>query len=306
MTLRRLKLARMIAAGAAIIALAAGCGTITPAGGTPAVWVTGSHRGIHGVPAQAQAYARRLLGQLPMPAGARRAAWSAHDARGLKPMLPVQFDDVVDEQVLYRVRTHMDSVDHFLTGHVPSGMGPGEAGQAGQSGVAWAEYVNYVPKTLPRGIASAELATAIVPAPDGSLLRADVQVTWFPRRSSAEYLRSASYQSVTITASPPASGLSKPVTRRFTSHSVVARLAQLLNALPAMPPFTGSCLAMSPALLTFAPRAGHRATVHVALTSCTGDTVRVDKRTQPSLDDSRNAVLAAVLRLLGLHAREPS
>ena len=221
-------------------------------------------------------------------------------------MLPVQLEDVVDVRVLYRVRTRMDSVDQFLAGHVPSGMGPGEGGQTGQSGATQAEYVSYVPKTLPRGIAAAELATAIVPARGGSLLRADVQVTWYPPRSSAEYMRAARYQSVTITVSPPAGGLPRPVTRRFTSHSVVARLAELLNGLPAKPPFTGSCLAISPSLLVFAPRDGNWARVQIALAGCTGDTVRVGGRAQPALDDSHNTVLTAVLRQLGLHIRQGS
>jgi len=303
MTLRRLKLARMITACVAIIVLAAGCGTISAPGGARAVWVTGSHRGIHGVPERAQAYARRLLARLPVPAGARRAPWPAREVRGLRPMLPVQLEDVVDVQVLYRVKARMDSVDQFLAEHMPSGMGPGEGGRAGQSGVTRTEYVNYVPKTLPRGIAAAELATTIEPARGGSLVRADVQVTWYPRRSSAEYLRAARYRSVTITVSPPAGGLLRPVTRRFTSRSVIARLAELLNSLPAIVPFSGSCLAISPSTLVFAPRAGHSARVLVALTGCTGDTVRVGGRAQPALDDSHNPVLTVVLRLLGLHAR---
>jgi hypothetical protein len=218
-------------------------------------------------------------------------------------MLPVQLEDAVDVEVLYRVRTSMNSVDQFLAGNVPSGMGPGEGGQAGQSGVTQAEYVNYVPKTLPRGIAAGELATAILPARGGSLLRADVQVTWYPPRSSAEYMRTARYHSVTITVSPPAGGLSRPVTRRFTSRSVMERLAELLNSLPATPPFTGSCLAVSPSTLVFVPQAGQRGRVHVALTGCTGDTVRVGGRVQPALDDSHDAVLAVVLRLLSLHTR---
>lgn len=304
---------RRLGSVAVLVALVAGCGAVmapggTQSGGKHAVRAAESHRRMGRAREVAQAYARRLLAELRLPAGARRTAWPAGPSRLLKPMLPAPPSDVADVRVLYRVGAPMSSVSQFLVQHLPPGMMPGEGGQAGQNGTTLAQYVNYLPKSLPRGVFYAELATAVVPAKGGgSLLRADAQVTWYPPRSAAEYIHASRYRSVTVTAPPvgckhcPA----RTVTRKFTSHTVVARLAALVNGMPVLPPFTGNCPAMdfSGSSIIFTPRTGRWPRIVVSPDDCLGDSVRVGGRAQPVLDEHQNGVIAVMLRLLGIRVR---
>ncbi|MHB1434057.1 MAG: hypothetical protein ACYCVZ_18320, partial [Streptosporangiaceae bacterium] len=182
---------------------------------------------------------------------------------------------------------------------------PGSGGQAGRYGRTVAEYVSDAPRSLPPGIYLARLAAAVIPARGGgALLRVDAQVAWYPPRAAAEHVDPAGYRSVTLTVPPAFSGPPRhALTRTFTSRAVVARLAALINGLPAMPGVVMSCPAIpaSPYRITFAPAAARWPRVVVSPTGCFSAGVSAGGKEQPALaTDGR--LIAAMDRLLGLPA----
>jgi hypothetical protein len=258
---------------------------------------------------QARAYALGLLAKLKLPAGARQAAWPARPGRLPQPVLPYWPTDAVTAQALYRAGASMGSVWRFLTGHVPAGMQPRWPGNVGNG---TDRYVLDVPAHLPRGIAHANLEVVIIPRGSGSLIRAEVQVVWYPPRSAAEYIHPDRYQSVTVTV-PKLSEASRDatVTRTFTSRAVITQLAALLNQLPGMLPTTFNCPAMkvgarpppSPYRLVFTPRSRQWPTIAAAPVGCFQGGIVVGKHKQPALDFSRDKIVPVMLSLTGQQAK---
>jgi hypothetical protein len=291
MLLRARRSVQLTVAGLTVGVLVAACGTVRAPGAA-----AGGR-----AEQQARVYAQRLLAKLGLPAGARRTAWPGPRNRLLKPMLPDWLHDVVNVQVLYQVGAP-GVAGQFLAGHVPAGMMAGESGQGGAGGGV---YVDYIPRHLPPGIASAYLATVIIPASSGALLRADAQVVWYPPRSEAEYIHPGGYRSVTVTApAVPGASPADAVTRTFTASAVIAKLASLLNHLPVLVPTVMSCpvVAGAPLRLVFTPAASRWPRIVVTPSGCFADNMRVAGRGQPALDDHGNGTISAMLRLLDLHA----
>jgi hypothetical protein len=83
----------------------------------------------------------------------------------------------------------------LLAARVPPGMGDG-----GTDGGGTTQDVSFLARSVPAGIASAQLVLTIAPASSGgSLLRADAQVIWYPPRSAAEYIDPARYHLMSLT-----------------------------------------------------------------------------------------------------------
>jgi hypothetical protein len=252
----------------------------------------------------AREYALGLLAKLKLPAGAQQAAWPAQPGRLPQPMPPDWPTDAVTAQALYRAGASMGSVDWFLLGHAPAGMRPRWAYAANGTD----RFVLDVPAHLPRGIAQARLAMVIIPRGSSSLIRAEVQVVWYPPRSGAEYIRPGRYRSVTVTV-PAASGARQgaTVTRAFTSRAVIAELASLLNRLPGMLPTAFSCPAMtaaparvpSPYRVVFTPQSRRWPTIVAAPVGCWDGGIVVGKHRQPALDFSRDKIIPEMLSLMG-------
>jgi hypothetical protein len=298
---------RAAVAGTAAAALLAGCGTFgsgtllarvrdagQPAGtGAAATMPAGSR-------AEALALARRLLADVLVPPGAQR------DRSRPLPRLLRQPGQViggskmsVDIHEVFSLPQRMSAAYRFLRANVPTGMRLTGYGQGGDAMAVTMDNVTYSPRSLLTGIYAAELVTAVVPAArGGSLLRADVQVIWFPRRTAAEHLYPAAYRAVIISATLPDSR-SRTVTRTvmITSPAIVARLARLLNRLPAAPVQMLSCPAIQDVYqVKFeASRAGPPDAVAVA-TGCLTDGITVGGKAQPALWDSGR--LATELRRL--------
>src|SRR5215472_11424618 len=257
---------------------------------------------------QARAYALGLLAKLRLPDGARQAPWPAEPGRLPQPVLPYWPTYGVTAQALYRAGAPMRSVWWFLTGHVPAGMQPRWAYPA----IGSDRFVLDVPAHLPPGIAHANLEVVIIPRGSGSLIRAEVQVVWYPPRSAAEYIRSGRYRSVTVTIPklPDASG-DATVTRTFTSRAVITQLAALLNRLPGMLPTAFNCPAMtepltripSPYRVVFTPRLRQWPTIAAAPVGCWDGGIVVGKRRQPALDFSRDKIMPVMLSLTGQQAK---
>jgi hypothetical protein len=165
----------------------------------------------------ARQYALGLLAKLKLPGGTQPAAWPAQPDRLPQPMLPYWPTNAVTAQALYRAGASMGPADWFLLGHVPAGMRPRWAYPANGND----RFVLDVPAHLPRGIAHASLAVVIIPHGGGSLIRAEVQVVWYPPRTAAEYVHPGRYRSVTVTVPAPsdASG-NATVSRAFTAPAV--------------------------------------------------------------------------------------
>lgn len=316
--------ARFCAVAAVVSALVAGCGTVRAADSPPgrssaiAAGVTVPVSGggpPAGSRAAALALARQLLSHLVLPPGARPAPVSSALGPLLHPQLAFGGAYSADLRRLFRLRQPMTATYRFLTTHVPAGMrlessgqagraapsaipGPGPAGAHPHLSQAMAGYVSYALRSLPRGIYRAELATAIVPAGsgDGSLLRADTQVTWFPPRSAAEHLDPAGFRAVTLRVTEFNPQI-RTVTRTFTSRPVIARLAAIIDGLPAAPYQPPNCPVILPEYrLTFTAPAGPAHTVVASPTGCLTVQVTAGQKAQPLLWDS-GKLIAAISRL---------
>jgi hypothetical protein len=256
---------------------------------------------------RARTYARRLMTELRLPAGAKPTQWPSPMRPEMKPMLPAIEANVVDVRALYRTSWPISRVNGFLTAQNPVGLLPGDRGPAGTKGPTppGAYYVDYNPKTAPPWVYAATLATAVVPAQGGgSLLRVDAQVAWYPPRSKAEHIDPRRYKSVTLTAPGLRPG-SRPRTRTFTAPAVVAKLAAIFNALPAEPDLTINCPMMGPSTtyqVVFTPAIRQWRRVVAGTMGCGIDTISVNGRQQPALHDA-SSLVAEVNHLLGAGAR---
>jgi hypothetical protein len=304
--------ARHAAAIAAIACALAGCGSLhAPAslsgpssrpaaarGSTPAA----------GSRAQALALARQMLARLVLPAGARPAV-PRHQPQ---PLSRAQLGPMtsVDLHKMFTAALPMRTVAQYLITHPPAGMkltGTGREGQ-GRSGTGHppklepattiAESLSYQPRALPRWVYSAELDITMTPAGNGSLLRADAEVTWYPPRTAAEYLDPSGYRAVLVSLSV-AGRDPLPRPRLVTSRAAVERLARLLDSLPAAPEvaFVSCPMITATYWFRFEPR-GHRGRPAVVLAGgCFTDVITVNGRRQPPLWDPANRLLKAAARL---------
>jgi uncharacterized protein YceK len=285
----------------------AGCGTV--ASSRPAAMKTGSEtasqsataaavRAPAGSRAEALTLAGQLLSQLVVPGGARAAQPSPVPA----PLRVASADQTPPYTVvLHRfvlVREPAATVHAFLLGHVPAGMIWYGAGLAsGTTNTVTTRWVGYRPRSRPAGLAEAELSTDAMAVADGTLIRADAIVSWFPPRSAAEYLTAAGFRSVTVTATET---ILRPrtVTRTFTSPAVIGRLAALLNRLPAAP--DQDVAAMKCVVGPTSYRLAFTPGVVVEADGCgDSDAITVNGQPQPRLWD-QGALMAAARQLLDL------
>jgi len=244
--------------GAMFLATACGAAPVPGAPGKPAgVTVAQAHQ----VPsadsrAGATAYARRLLASLRLPPGARKLPWPARPPAGLAPATPGIGSDMTDLKVLYRLSQPMSVTASFLLAHHPAGTTLDGSGVGSQSGTVTSQGADFTAARLPDGIFSAELNTAITPAPGGgSLVRADAFVAWYPPRGTARRINPAGYTAVIIRWQH-----SHSVTvRTLTSRHSVRYFAGLYNGLHGAPEISvRGCLLGGPGAyqIVFSPAHG--------------------------------------------------
>jgi hypothetical protein len=246
--------------------------------------------------AEALALAGRMLTRLVAPPGAQPVNPSpvpgpvdVSSAGGPAPYS-------VDTYRFFLVREPTATVHSFLLAHVPAGMRWAGAGLApGTTNQVTVQWVGYSPRSLPAGIAAAELGTAAMPSAHDVLIRVDAGVTWSPPRTAAERLTAASFRSVTV-AETTQLPKQRTVTRVFTSRAVIGRLVALVDAMPVSPAQDTrgmSCLAVVTVYrLTFTPG------VVVLAGGCGGDQVIVNGKEQPRLEDLQGALPGTVRQLL--------
>jgi len=249
--------------------------------------------------AEALALARRELGQLRLPPGARRTAVAQLPGQLRDPDLYAGGQDSADLHLLFALPESMAAADGFLLAHAPAGLPVSSHGEAGSRPGADMENVGYSPHSVPPGIDAVYLLASVVPDGRGSLLRADAQVIWFPPRSVAEYVRAARLHAVTITGAS-LNPIPRQVSRTITAPAVIAELASLLNGEHAAGQQLASCpLIQASYGFAFRAAAGLPPVLVVSTSGCLLDSVTAGGRAQPALWDPGNALLAAGSRLIG-------
>jgi hypothetical protein len=300
-TYRQLKLAASLTAAIALLA-AAGAAIAAPAAAGPSAASTAAATMRAPGPAsaitehsrsEAKAYARSLLARLRLPAASRRIRWKR--VPGLSPTLGAILTDVVDLRALYHVPEPMSHLDRYLQRHTPTGMTVSSSGWFSSGGKITAETVTFSPRRLPAGIYSAMLVTTFKPARHGaSLLRADVQVAWFPPRGGAVRIHAMDYKSVTVTRSRE-DGRDKQ-SRTVSGARQVRKLVALYNRLHGAPDVVTSCPEDGPTTiqyrLTFHP--AHAAPrVVLSPTNCFVVGVTIGGHPEPDLYPAAPVVAAA-------------
>lgn len=247
---------------------------------------------------QARALARKLLPALILPPGTVRLGHVPPQLRGGGVGLGAR--DVVDIHRQFTLQPSMRAAARHFREHVPSGMRFQDDGSTGGSGGPSLDLA-YVLTSDPGGIYQAEIDLTVVPAiGGGSLLRADAQVVWQPPRSAAEHIDPARFTSVVITAHENFNR-NHAVTKRFTSRTVIARLAGLLNALPADPGLAIPCpLGPASYRLGFAATTYGRPSVVAAVGGCFSIGISAGGKPQPALADQQGKVITFLQHLVGI------
>jgi len=252
-----------------------------------------------GTRAESVRLARRLLSLLVLPRGTRRLP-SQPVPIGLSQSVAggLAATTTIDRYRLYSLPLSVARASTFFATHVPAGMTTEGTGQSGEGGGVTALLVTDTPVRLPAGISAVDLTDTIVPGPPGrALLRADVQVIWFPARSAAEHLVAADFRAVRIDAWIYGTAV-RHIRSTFTATPVIARLARLLNVLPASPGGLVNCpMIWATYQLTFKAAAGHPDAVFNA-DNCLTVPVSVGGAKEPDLYDGSSTVAAAAGHLL--------
>jgi hypothetical protein len=257
-----------------------------------------------GSPAEAASLAKLMLSRLRLPPGARvlpsvppppSLAESGSSYGGGATSL--------DEYRLFALGQSADASAAFFADRAPAGMAYAGTGDVSRVGVVWSTEVDYLDRPVPAGISGAQLALTMVPAGSGrSLLRADVQVTWYPPRTAAEYIDPARYHVLTVTVMVGGARM-HTVHAVVTSQAFITRLATSLDRSQAEPDVTLNCPAdFADYQLAFSVSRHSRPVVAVWSTynGCGGSGITVDGQRQPSLADD-GAVAALVDQVVGVH-----
>lgn len=300
----RARIAAAAVTAVTCLTLVAACGS-QPAPRLATTAYSVSHGGPpHGSRAASLALGRKMVGQVRRPPGSRAIRAPRHLPWYLRgPAQDIGAIHRVDVARFYTSGRSMRASYAYLKRHVPRGYVLQGSGYLGQNSRRVLDFVTYTPKSVPRWVDTADLVVGVARGRHGgSVLRADGEVAWIPPRSAAEHLRPAAYRAVTITRTSPGG---HSVTRTFRARSAIARLARILNSLPASDGGSVSCQPeASTYRLVFRPRAGHPRFAVTAF-DCYGDgtdRVTVAGRAQPALDDAGNRVPAAGRRLLRGHS----
>jgi hypothetical protein len=283
--------------GARLALAATAAVTLTACGSTAAPPVSASRTSPGGTPsasaipgppagsrAEAAALAQLLLSRVPLPPGARRLPQIPLPPSLTAPAYRYAGGSAsLDQYQLFVLAQPVGTVAAMLAARVPPGMGDGGTGGGGTT-----QDVSYLARSVPAGIASAQLVLTIAPASSGgSLLRADAQVIWYPPRSAAEYIDPARYHVLSLVVM--IFGRNPHTVRKVvTSQAFIARLAETLDRAQAEPTATVVCPAdFEDYQLSFSVSGSGRpaVTVRANETGCGGAQVAVNGQSQPSLAD---------------------
>lgn len=260
---------RSILAGMAVLLLA-GCGTAA-AQARATVSVSPGQ-------ARAQAYVRRAVAGLSLPAGTRSAHSGA--ATGIL-QLPAPGPGWAGASRLLIVPGKPQAVVNRISAHAPfSHLGGGTTFPSVASTTLTAPEPGIDAVIIDLG-AQAYSRTR-------TLVSVEVWAAWLPYRTAAEHLNPAAFGSVTVTRNQVSYGKERSESRTFTSTALIARLAAVLNAgVPAPDAATAQILGCMPGTsytFSFTARARHGPAV-TASPSCDAIAISVNGKQQPALWD---------------------
>jgi hypothetical protein len=293
----------LVAAGLAVLALTAACGTVAAPGDLRAQLA--DHHG--GPPwtdrAGALVAARNALAQVVLPAGSRQLPQRPLPTGLRRPASSMAATEYLDRYRVYRLGLPIGAAVRFLRTHLPAGMTLQSTGNSGIRGRITERDQSFGPRREPFGIDTLSLVETLVAGPHGhALMRADAEVIWFPRRPASEHLTAADYRSIRVVAEIYGT---KPrtIARTYTSPGAIGRIIRLLNSLPAAPGEAFSCPAeLVTVRVAFTPTAGHPAAV-TSSSGCGGDGLVLGGKRQPTLNDF-GSLVTLVERLLHLHKND--
>lgn len=290
--------------GTAAVMLVAGCGTTHY---RPATDGRGVGAGGRPVPAGAlgpatitragaERFAQTLLGRAIVPRGAHVLTGRPPAAVRQPPSWAVASPSVGRHRI-WTVRQPVSSV-YDQVRRVPAGMRLTGGGQGGTPTGVTEQSVSYSPSRLPTGVSQASLTLTVTPAGAVTLLRADVQVIWYPPRSAAEHIP-AGLPVVTVTASYLGASAPRTVSETFTSAALAGRLAAMLNGShAAIDAFMGCPLERVTYTLAFAASRSARPYLVATEDNCGSVAITVEGRQQPALQTPAG-LDPALSRLMG-------
>ncbi len=257
--------------------------------------------------AEAAGLARLMFSRLDLPTGARRLPAAPVPAALRQPALIGLAAAELDLHELFRLQQSVGAAESFLKAHVPAGMFRWSWSIATTSDPAGtqSEEVTYQATSVPAGVDLAQLVVTVAPsASGGSVLRADAEVIWYPRRSAGEYIDPARYHALSLTVWISGTRV-RTIREVVTSRPGISRLAGVLNSSPVLPSRTLSCLlSVASYQLGFAVARHSRPAIVIRAQQapCEGVQITVNGRQQPSLQNA-SSLTSAVNQLLGINPR---
>src|SRR5712691_9907777 len=246
--------------------------------------------------------ARRLIKEAELPPGAARLTKLPRALRDLGDGV-ISYHKVDIYKVFWEQRSFNRAVK-FVSSHHPDGWTSEGVGSSCRvvhgKKVYYYKQVTFTPRRLPAADDLIEMQISVVPRHGHSLIRVDLAVIWYPRRSAAEQLIASHFRSVTATVWRQNQ---KPhhVTRTFRQRAIIDRLTKVINSTEASPgsPFISCPLIDTEYALTFHGR-GHQEKVRIDANGCYSLTIKVGGHWQPALVD--NGQIEGIIRHL-LHLR---
>ncbi|HEY3733696.1 MAG TPA: hypothetical protein VGL63_07250 [Streptosporangiaceae bacterium] len=275
-------------AGPAVAAalLVSACGTVhyQPGHGSgQSATAPADTTGAHAVTRQqAQQLARGLLARTRLPAAAHRLA--GHPPQALSaPFDTAAGMPTTGTSALWNVPESADQVLSYVRAHPPAGMRSSGSGQSGTASQIVVQFVSYDLSRPPAGVSSASLSISVVPAGSAlSVVRADVQVIWYPPRSAVELIPAGMHAiTVSLSVLNPKPGTT---TKTFTSAAIIGRLAAMLNTANAAPAGARGCPLLDRTFrLAFATSPGAAPYLVATAAGCGTVQIMAGGRPQPAL-----------------------
>jgi hypothetical protein len=246
---------------------------------------------------EAKQFARRLVTQVTLPGGVRSVASPPAEMQVPPTFGWVPFDGVTGACAVWRVPLTLAQAVTFFTQHPPVGLRLTLTDSTGRVSGPIAGTVNTVLEfsgaPLPSGIGEAQVLLSLhADGAAATFARADAQVSWYPARSTDEYIGGLHE----MTISGPHGN------RTFTAPAVIAKVAALLNALQATPAEVplppGNCGEQNYSYeVGLSVKQGGEAWANVYL-GCQSAQIDIDGEGQPTLFDPGNKVESYVASLM--------
>lgn len=252
--------------------------------------------------------ARRLLAMAVLPPGTRRFRGRKLPAALRQPSEEQSSDHIVDVHRVFTERGSMRRTIAFLNHHHPARWSSQGTGQAydrvhGRE-ILTEEDITYAPRHTPSAFNEIQMLVEVVPGQHGhALSRVDVQVIWYPRRSTAEYLVARHFRAVRIDEWIYGSHV-RHGRRTFRQRAIIDKLTRVLNGLPASPGGVWSCPLIGQTYkLTFKPVKGRPGAI-VEASGCPPEYgISIGGHAQPSL--TANGKIEEIARMLMRGSHQP-